>query len=447
VLPSRSRLQSWNPESLAPPASTIRAAGVSIYNAVRNLDDGIDRMPESRGWAGQAHEAASHMFDRATKRSSAFKNYTEAFATALNTGSASIAKARSELLATADDIDSGPLNVTDQWVVLIDPAGMSAEKAAELQKQAETAQAEVNGLLQAVGEADDRTTQQLLLAMAVNGADFQNLEYGPPGPVPPAPLDDVIDPKTEEGKQFQEIARAQDMASTVRDVSHSVDKDGNHITTFTMLDGSTQVTTEYVHQSLPSEQVYPAGTVTVLHTDKNGKTVSLTSTIPREDGGKSTEVWYGDGTHVVMSETADGVRTGSCTTPDGRHSVLPDSFFNDPIPTLAGGALSGLETKAKQGIPGLSLSELEKVEAGAKWGGPALGIATMAYNMVTADTLHERCVAAWSGGVGLVGGLATSVAVGAIPGVGPIAAMGANTAGGFVFGYVGELVGNVMCPP
>jgi hypothetical protein len=223
--------------------------------------------------------------------------------------------------------------------------------------------------------------------------------------------------------------------------------DGNHITTFTMLDGSTQVTTEYVHQSLPSEQVYPAGTVTVLHTDKNGKTVSLTSTIPREDGGKSTEVWYGDGTHVVMSETADGVRTGSCTTPDGRHSVLPDSFFNDPIPTLAGGALSGLETKAKQGIPGLSLSELEKVEAGAKWGGPALGIATMAYNMVTADTLHERCVAAWSGGVGLVGGLATSVAVGAIPGVGPIAAMGANTAGGFVFGYVGELVGNVMCPP
>lgn len=387
------------------------------------------------------------MFGRAMDRSSAFKNYADAFAGALESGSASVGKARSDLLAKADEIDSGPLNVTDQWVVLIDPAGMSAEKAAQLQKEVESAQAEVNELLHAVGQADDSTSLRLLAARAGDGVVFQNLEYGPPGPVPPTPLDDVADPNTDEGKQFQEVARAQDMASTVREVSHSVDKDGNLITTFTMLDGSTQVTTEYVDQGLPSEQVYPEGTITVLHTDKNGKTVSLTSTIPREDGGKQTEVWYGDGTHVVMSETADGVRTGSCTTPDGRHSVLPDSFFNDPIPTLAGGALSGLETKAGQGIPGLTTSELDKIKAGAKWGGPALGIATMAYNMVSADTLHDRCVAAWSGGVGLVGGLATSVAVGAIPGVGPIAAMGANTAGGFVFGYVGELVGNVMCPP
>ncbi|WP_101951887.1 hypothetical protein [Mycobacterium sp. 3519A] len=428
-------------------ASTIEAAGVSIYNAVRNLDDGIDRMPESRGWAGQAQDAASKMFDRATKRSSTFKNYTEAFATALQTGTASIGKARSELLAKADEIDGGPLNVTDQWVVLIDPAGMSAEKAAELQKEAEAAQEEINGLAHAVDEADASAARQLVVARAGEGAIFTNLEYGPPGPVPPVPGDDVPDPSAAEGRQFQEIARAQDMASSVRDVSHSVDKDGNQITTFTMLDGSKQVTTEYIDQGLPSEQVYPAGTVTVLHTDKTGKTVSLTSTIPREDGGKSTEVWYGNGTHVVMSETADGVRTGSCTTPDGRHSVLPDSFFNDPISTLAGGALSGLETKAHKGIPGLSTAELEKVKAGAKWGGPALGIATMAYNMVSADTLHDRCVAAWSGGVGLAGGLATTVVVGAIPGVGPIAAMGANTAGGFVFGYVGELVGNVMCPP
>ncbi|MFG1931429.1 hypothetical protein ACGFK1_12345 [Mycobacterium sp. NPDC048908] len=404
-------------------------------------------MPESRAWSGEAQVQAAKMFGRATDRSSAFKTYAEAFAGALECGSAWIGNALSDLLSKADEIDSGPLNVTDQWVVLIDPAGMSAEKAAQLQKEAERAQVEVNRLLNAVGEADDSTSLRLLAARARDGLVFQNLEFGPPGPVAASPGNDVADPNTEEGKRFQEIARAQDMASTVRDVSHSVDKDGNQITTFTMLDGSTQVTTEYIHQSLPSEQVYPAGTVTVLHTDKAGRTVSLTSTIPREDGGKSTEVWYGDGTHVVMSETADGVRTGSCTTPDGRRSVLPDSFFNDPIPTLAGGALSGLETKANKGIPGLSMSELEKVKAGAKWGGPALGIATMAYNMVKADTLHDRCVAAWSGGVGLVGGLATSVAVGAIPGVGPIAAMGANTAGGFVFGYVGELVGNVMCPP
>jgi uncharacterized protein YukE len=266
-------LHSWNPDSLLPAASTIRNAGGSIYIAVRDLDDRIDRMPEAQGWAGDAHLAAADMFGRATDRSSRFKNYAEAFAAALESGSRLIGKARTELLSKADEVDSGPLNVTDQWVVMIDPAGMSADKAAELQKEAEAAQSEINALLHAVDEADASTARQMLVARAGEGAPFKNLEYGPPGPVPPVPGDDVADPSTDEGKQFQEIARAQDMASTVREVSHSVDKDGNRITTFTMLDGSKQVTTEYIDQGLPSEQVYPEGTITVLHTDKNGKTV------------------------------------------------------------------------------------------------------------------------------------------------------------------------------
>ena len=339
------------------------------------------------------------------------------------------------------------MKVTDQWVVMIDPAAMTADEAAELQKAAQSAQADINEVLSAVGQADESTSLKVLTAMAGTGAEFGNLEYGPPSPKPPPPGDDVPDPSEEEGRQFQEIARGQDMASTVRDVTYSVDDDGNELTTFTMIDGSTQVVTEYIDQGLPSAQVYPEGTITVLHTDRNGKTVSLTSTIPREDGGKLTEVFYGNGTRVTLSETADGVRTGSCTTADGRYSVLPDKFFNDPLSTLAGGALSGLETKAGKGIPQLTTSELDKVKAGTKWGGPALGIATMAYDMVSADTLRQRCVATWSGGVGLVGGLATSVVVGAIPGVGPIGSFVGNTAGGFVFGYVGELVGEIMCPP
>jgi hypothetical protein len=447
VLPSRSRLQSWQPESLLAPASTIRAAGVLIYDSVGNLDDRIDRLPESRGWAGEAHAAASEMFRRATERSSAFKNYADAFAGALESGSAWIGKSRTELLAKADAIDSGPMNVTDQWVVMIDPAAMSAEKAAELQNQAEAAQAEVNDLLRDVGKADDWTTQQLIVARAVKGALFQDLEYGPPGPVPAPPGNDVPDPSTEEGKQFQEIARGQDMATTVREVSGTVDKDGNRVTTFTMLDGSTQVTTEYVDQGLPSEQVYPEGTITVLHTDKNGKTVSLTSTIPREDGGKLTEVWWADGTQITISQNPDGTRSGSCTTADGRHAVLPDSFFQDPVPTLAGGALSGLEVQTGRGITGLSAPVLDGLKAGAKWGGPAMGIAQAVLGVYAADTVYDQCVATWSGGIGFAGGIAASVAVGAIPGVGPIAAMGGNALGGFVFGYVGKLVGNVMCGP
>ncbi|WP_197375492.1 hypothetical protein [Mycolicibacterium baixiangningiae] len=446
MLPSRSRLKSWSPESLAAAASTIAASGESIYNSVVNLDDRIDRMPESRGWAGQGHDAATRMFTRATERSSSLKNYTDAFARALRTGSASIGIARTTLLAKADEIDAGPLNVTDQWVVMIDPAEMSAEQAAELQKLAEAAQAEVNGMLNAVGESDDRTAQQLIVARG-EGLSFENLEYGPPGPVPAPPPDDVPDPSTPDGKQFQEMARDQDLATTVRDVSESTDRDGNLVTTYRMLDGSTQVATEYIDQGLPSQQMYAAGTLKVVHTDKNGNFVSETMTTPREDGGKLTEVWYAGGTKIDISQNPDGTQSGGCTTPDGKHSALPDSFFQDPIPTLAGGALSGLEVQAGKGIQGLSAPVLDGLKAGAKWGGPAMGIAQAVLGVYTADTVYEQCVATWSGGVGFAGGIATSVAVGAIPGVGPFAAMGANVAGGFAFGYVGKLIGNVVCGP
>lgn len=446
VLPSRSRLQSWNPDSLLTTAAKLRHGGGAIYHGVLALDDRIDRMPETRGWSGAAHDAAADMFRRAATRASTLKNYADAFAGALEAGSASIGSARAAALARADEIDSGPLNVTDQWVVMIDPAEMSADKAAELQKQAQAAQAELNELIIAVDSADEKTMQQLMLARIEHGKPFAELAYGPPGPVPPVPGDDVPNPKTPEGQQFQEAALAQDMATTIRDVEESVDEDGNRITTITMLDGSTQVTTEYIDQGLPSEQVYTAGTVKLVHTDKNGDFVSETMTTPREDGGSLTEVWYANGTKLTMSETADGVRTGSCWAPGREETILPDSFFNDPVPTLAGGALSGLETAAGKGIPKLSADVLEGLKGGGKFGGPAVGIAAMAYNIISAESLHEKCVAAWSGGVGLAGGVATTIAVGAVPGVGPIAAMGVSTGSGFLFGYVGEMVGNVLCP-
>ncbi|MBO0680138.1 hypothetical protein JRC04_21945 [Mycolicibacterium sp. S2-37] len=431
---------------MAGAAAQIRSAGESLYNAVLNLDDRVDRMPESRSWAGQGHDAASRMLTRATDRSSSVKDYADAFADALQKGSASIGEARSALLAKAEEIDASALNVTDQWVVMIDPAEMSAAQAAELQKQAQDAQAEVNDLLNAVGQADDRTAQQIIVARG-EGLKFENLEYGPPSPVPAPPPDDVPDPSTPDGEQFQDMARDQDMATTVREVTESTDRDGNRSTTYTMVDGSTQVATEYIDQGLPSQQVYVAGTLKVVHTDRDGNLVSETMTTPREDGGKLTEVWYAGGTKIDISQNPDGTQSGHCTTPDGGYAVLPDSFFQDPIPTLAGGALSGLEVQAGRGIQGLSAPVLDGLKAGAKWGGPAMGIAQAALGVYTADTVYEQCVATWSGGIGFAGGIATTVAVGAVPGVGPFAAMGANVAGGFVFGYVGKLVGNVMCGP
>jgi hypothetical protein len=161
VLPSRPRLQAWNPDSLAPAAAALDNAGVSAYDAVRGLDDGIHRMPESHAWSGRSHDAATDMFGRATDQTSTLKNYTEAVAVALSAGSGSIGSTRAALLSHADDVDKGEFSVNDQWAVLIRPARVSAEKAASLQAQAQTEQKEINNLLVAVGEADNGTAAKV----------------------------------------------------------------------------------------------------------------------------------------------------------------------------------------------------------------------------------------------------------------------------------------------
>lgn len=136
MLPSRSRLRGWNPDSLSPAASALSSAGQSVYAAVRGLDDECDRMPEARAWSGQSHDAATAMFRRAAQQTSQFTHYTEGVATALKKGSGSIGGARTSLLNHADEVDRGELSVSDMWVVLIKPARVSAEKAASLQAQA-----------------------------------------------------------------------------------------------------------------------------------------------------------------------------------------------------------------------------------------------------------------------------------------------------------------------
>ena len=180
MLPSRPTLVSWNPDSLAPAATLIGDAGDSIFNEVRQLDDGISRLPETRGWSGKAHEAANDMFGRAVTKSSAFLDYTQAVAKALSNGGARISAARSDLLREAAAIDKTELSVNDQWVVLIRPAAMTAEHAADLQKKAAAAQAEINPLVHAVNEADKETMQKLLLARAAEGAGFKVVPIGTP---------------------------------------------------------------------------------------------------------------------------------------------------------------------------------------------------------------------------------------------------------------------------
>ena len=420
--------------------------GRSTYEAVWQLDDGCDRMDEMRTWRGTAHSAATDMFTRAVDRASKYQDYTTAVATALRNGSVSIGGARTKLLREADAIDRTELSVTDNWVVQIRPGAMTAEHAAELQKQANTAQSEVNELLTSVGEADDETTQALLRARASKGAEFNVHRMGPPGPVPPAPGDEVPDPSTEAGRHLQELVREQDMATSVRETTESTDENGNHFKTLYMIDGSKQVIKEEGGWP-PSAHVLPEGTLQVTQYDKDGNEVSIAETVHGEDGTETTNVWWTDGTSVVMTRTPDGKCSGAVTTADGRHGTLADDFFSGPIPDVVGGSMTALEKQTEKGIPALSARALDNIGAGARVVGPAYGVVASVYDVATAETKHDACVAAWKGGMGLAGGIAVDAALTAFqPELGPVWAGLASGTGGFGFGKLGGFVGELVCP-
>jgi hypothetical protein len=447
VLPSRSHLQGWNPESLSPAASALNDAGHSVYTAVRSLDDGCDRMPEARAWDGPAHKAAAAMFGRATDASSQFSHYTEGVATALSKGAGTIGGARTALLNHADEVDRGELSVSDMWVVLIKPARVSAEKAASLQAQAKAEQAEINQLLVALGDADNGTAAQVQAAA-------KNFGFALPGPNDPRsldpnsgfaqPADQVPNPMTLNGLIQQGVVRDNDMAQTVRESKEWVTEDGQVRKTLTMMDGSRHEIYEW-NETLPC--------VEDTYYDKNGKEVSSTFSQDKTnyDGTKLTSIMFADGTEVTMTRTADGKCTGGVTAADGRHGVLPDEFFSHPALTTVGGALTGLEEQAKRGIPMLSPQSVENLGKVGKYGGPTLGVATALYDTVTAKTFQDACVAAISGTAGVAGGyasgtLAAGLATGAgIPQFAPIAAAGGDMLGGWTFGYVGGIIGNIVC--
>jgi hypothetical protein len=447
VLPTRSRLQSWNPQSIEPAASALSDAGLSVYTAVRNLDDGCDRMSDARVWDGPAHQAATQMFGRATDTSSAFSHYTEGVAAALSKGAVGITATRTALLNHADEVDRGELLVNDLWVVLIKPVRVSAEKASQLQAQAKAEQVAINRLLVAVGDADDTTAAQV--QAAAKGFGFSQPAPGDlgsllPGPGMARPADEVPNPMTMPGLIQQGIVRDNDMAQTVRESQEWVTEDGQVRKTLLMMDGSRHEIYEW-NETLPC--------VEDTYYDKNGMMVSSTFSQDKTnyDGTEFTSITFGDGTEVTMTRTADGKCTGGVTAPDGRHGVLPDEFFSHPVLTTVGGALTGLEEQAKRGIPMLSPQSVENVGKVGKYGGPTVGVAAALYDTVTAKTFEDACVAAISGGAGVAGGTATGTAAAAlatgagIPGFAPLAAAGGSVAGGWTFGYVGGIIGNIVC--
>ena len=214
--------------------------------------------------------------------------------------------------------------------------------------------------------------------------------------------------------------------------------------TLLMMDGSRHEIYEW-NEELPC--------VEDTYYDKDGHEVSSTFSQDKTsyDGTKFTSITFGDGTVLTMTRTADGKCTGGVTAPDGRHGVLPDEFFSHPVLTTVGGALTGLEEQAKLGIPMLSPESVENLGKVGKYGGPTVGVAAALYDTVTAKTFEDACVAAISGGAGVAGGWAGgALAAGAAAGTGvpqfaPWAAAGGDIFGGLALGYVGGIIGNIVC--
>ena len=456
MLPSRPTLKGWNPESLATSAASITTAAMSVFGAVTGVDSACQRMPETRAWSGRSHDAAVAMFGRASRDASKVAEYANEVASALRHGSATIGAARSALLNKADEVDQGPLNVTDQWVVLIDPVRMSAEKLAQLQTLSEQEQAAINDMLTAVGNADDDTANAVVAA----GGRFGFVQPGPmtsdPASMmlPPTqrPGDQVPNPKTPVGMLEQEAIRNGDESLNIREITESKNAYGEAVKTVVMQDGSKQVITTNDPFEWPDRQNF----ITVEQFDKHGNEVARSSSW--HDLGNNcdyTSVTWPDGSNFTMTMDPTGHRSAGFTTALGRHSAVPVELI-DNISNYSGAALSGLEKHIVQGgsLPMLTAESVENVSKAAKFGGPALGVATTVFDMVMADTGRDACIAAIAGAAGSGGGwggaefgaylgtLTGPLAPGAVPALAFLVGVGGTFAGA----DVGKFIGNVVCP-
>ncbi|MGV0644393.1 hypothetical protein ABQE44_13430 [Mycolicibacterium sp. XJ2546] len=454
MLPSRTRLEGWKPDSLSFTGPAVESAGANVAQAVTRIHNSLDVMPETKVWSGQAHDAAAEMLERARHHADRFSEYTTAIGYALKEGASWIVDTRSALLNKADEIDQGRLHVSDNWVVLIKPAPMSADDVAELMEQAAVQQGVINGLLQAVGEADDGTAAKVSAAAQPFGFTAPTSD-GLGGMMIPGvkkPDDDVPDPGDHIGLFQQATIRGEDMATSVRETKEEIVNDDEYRKTLTMQDGSKHVLWEFGGPLVPK--------VTDSHYDASGNIISSTTswTNPLDDI-KHTDIEWADGTVFNATETPDGHRTAAFTLPDGRHGVLPpdNPFFTGAGPKAVGHSLTGLEAHIGRGgkLPMLSMDAVDKVGAGAKFGGPALGILSTVYEMGSAQTPYDRCVAGFAGGFEVVGDVAGG-AFGA--GLGTIVAPpGAQLAtvplGAITFSYtagewmkdVGAKVGAAIC--
>lgn len=454
MLPSRSRLERWNPDSLSFTGAHIKAGGQAVDDSVVRVRDNLGVMPETKAWSGAAHDEADKMFGRATEQTRDFADHNGKIGQAFVDGAGSIGGARTGLLNKADEIDRGDLYVSDGWVVLIKAAPMSEEKVAALMALIEAEQAVINELLLAVGAADDAVADAVMAGAAELGFVAPSTD-GLGGLMIPGlqrPDDEVPNPSNHIGLFQQAVMRGEEMATTVREVKEEIVNHrgdyGEPRKTLIMQDGSKQVLWEF---GPPGHRH-----MTTTHYDPDDKMITTTDSWIDMWGNKRLDIEWADGTMLNGSETPDGVIKMAFTLPDGRYGVLPpdNPLLTGAVPTTVGGAMTGLSAHVGRGgsLPMLDMDATKNVGAGAKFGGPALGVLTTAYSMASAETPYDACVSGFAGGfqiVGEIGGGAAGVGVASsIPGAQgfvPFAAVGGAYVGGQWMNSLGTKVGEVFC--
>ena len=406
-------------------------------------------------WSGRSHDAAAAMFTRAERDAVKFSGYADAVAAAFSGGSESIGSARRTLLAKADDVDAGPLNVTDQWVVLVDPVFMSEEEMAKLQALALEEQGAINRMLIAVGDADDATANAVVAA----GHEFGYIEPRPATdlgglllPTAQRPPDQVPDPTTPLGVVGQEAIRAADEQLNVRENIESTNEHGEETKTVVKQDGSRAVTTRMDPFDWPSKQNF----FQVQEFDKHGELMATTSSW--HDAGTGTDytsITYANQSNLLTSRDSSGHRIATFTPPAGQPRSVPVDLI-DNMSTSTTAAMSGLEKHVAHGssLPMVTAESLENVGKTMKYGGPALTAATTVFDMVMADSDKDRCIALVAGAAGGGGGWAMAeggAALGLMTGpfapvAVPVFAVAGGLAGGFGGAEMGTFVGEALCP-
>ena len=458
MLPTRSRLERWNPDSLTFAGQAVKDSGRAVADAVTTLSTNIKTMPDTKAWSGDAHTGATTMFDRAAKRTDAFSAYTSAVSAALIAGAGTIGGARTALLDKVDQIDmTGQLNVSEQWVVLITGAEMTLEEAAALERRAQAEQVTVNGLLMKVGAADDQTADSLTAAAKPHGfeapgASDSDDPFNIPTPGSQRPGDEVPDPSNPVGMMQQAVIRDTDMAQTVRDTKTETKYDlatGEEISTTTTIykqDGSRHVTTAHARPTFSDR----GPTTTETHYDKDGNEISEASSFTFNELGDHgmtnanvTTVTFPNGTVTTLIEYPGGARSATVHVPGRPPADVPLEIFDNPALMTAEASITGLEAQAPRGIPMLSDDAAERVRIGAKYGGPALGIATALWDVAVADSGFQRCVATAEGVTSVTTGALTGLATSQMgPWVAITAAIGASEGGT----ALGNWIGNTFCP-